>query len=94
MTPHIKPLTNSGTSLYPYIKVNVINMIKKTFRFFSKKIVLPIFTKVSSKKYLTIHYNSMYAVNSVYERNDSISLQVHALNVIELLRHTIFYVNI
>ena len=36
----------------------------------------------------------MYAVNSVYERNDSISLQVHALNVIELLRHTIFYVNI
>ena len=35
----------------------------------------------------------MYAVNSVYERNDSISLQVHALNVIELLRYTIFSVN-
>ena len=35
----------------------------------------------------------MYAVNFVYERNDSIALQVHALNVMEFLRYTIFSVN-
>ena len=35
----------------------------------------------------------MYAVNSIYERNDSISLQVHALNFIELLRYTMFSIN-